>query len=139
MICHTSKSTLMIFSHGANPTFFKIKAKRLEVQNTRYPSSTTSDNISFFPKPPPQLPKVDDNTPCRTANTTNKVIQSAEHDSMALFIWFYDNQMKANISKSHLLINKKDVVIIRIGNTEIKNIEYEKLLGIKVDTKLNSN
>ena len=47
--------------------------------------------------------------------------------------------MKANISKSHLLINKKDVVIIRIGNTEIKNIEYEKLLGIKVDTKLNSN
>ena len=53
MICHTSKSTLMIFGHGANPTFFKIKAKRLEVQNTRYPSSTTSDNISFFPKPPP--------------------------------------------------------------------------------------
>ena len=47
-ICHTSKSTLMIFGHDA---------KRLEVQNTRYPSSTTSDKISFFPKPPPNPPK----------------------------------------------------------------------------------
>ena len=27
----------------------------------------------------------------------------------------------------------------RIGDTEIKNSEYEKLLGIKVDSKLNFN
>ena len=47
--------------------------------------------------------------------------------------------MKANISKCHLLLNKKVVVIIRIGDTEIKNSEYEKLLGIKLDTKLNFN
>ena len=30
-------------------------------------------------------------------------------------------------------------VTIRIGDTEIKNSEYEKLLGIKVNTKLNFN
>ena len=42
--------------------------------------------------------------------------------------------MKANISKCHLLLNKKDKVIIRTG---IKNKGYEKLLGMKVDTKLN--
>ena len=47
--------------------------------------------------------------------------------------------MKANISKCHLLVSKKDEVTIRIGDTEIKNKEYEKLLGIKVDTKLNLN
>ena len=47
--------------------------------------------------------------------------------------------MKANISKCHLLVNKKDEVTIRIGDTEIKNSEYENLLGIKVDTKLNFN
>ena len=41
--------------------------------------------------------------------------------------------MKANIRKVHLLMNK------RIGDTEIKNSEYEKLLGIKVDSKLNFN
>ena len=47
--------------------------------------------------------------------------------------------MKANISKCHLLVNKKDEVTINIGDTEIENGEYEKLLGIKVDTKLNFN
>ena len=47
--------------------------------------------------------------------------------------------MKTNISKCHLLVNKKDEVSIRIGDMEIKNGEYEKLLGIKVDTKLNFN
>ena len=47
--------------------------------------------------------------------------------------------MKPNISKCHLLVNKKDEVTITIGDTEIKNSEYEKLLGIKVDTKLNFN
>ena len=81
----------------------------------------------------------DDNTPYRTANTIDEVIQSLEHDSMMLSQWFSDNQMKANISKCHLLVNKKNEVTIRIGDTEIKNSEYEKLLGIKVDGKLNFN
>ena len=47
--------------------------------------------------------------------------------------------MKASISKFHLLVNKKDEVTIRIRDREIKNSEYEKLPGIKVDTKLNFN
>ena len=34
-------------------------------------------------------------------------------------------------------MNKKDDVTVRIGDTEIKNSEFEKLLGIKVDSKLN--
>ena len=45
-----------------------------------------------------------------------------EHDSMILFQWFSDNQIKANISKCHLLVNKKDDVTIRIGDTEIKSM-----------------
>ena len=43
------------------------------------------------------------------------------------------------VSKCHLLVNKKDDVVINLGETEIKNSEYEKLLRIKVDTKLNFN
>ena len=39
--------------------------------------------------------------------------------------------MKTNINKCHLLVNKKDEVAIRIGDTDIQNSEYEKLLGIK--------
>ena len=81
----------------------------------------------------------DDNTPYRTAGTIEGVIKLLKRDSTMLFKWFSDNQMKANISKCHLLVNKKDDVVINLGETEIKNSEYEKLLGIKVDTKLNFN
>ena len=52
-----------------------------------------------------------------------------------LLKWFFDNQMKTNISKCYLLVNKKDEFHINLGETKIKNSEYEKLLGIKVDTK----
>ena len=47
--------------------------------------------------------------------------------------------MKANISKCHLLVNKEDEVVIKLGKTVINNSEFEKLLGIKVHTKLNFN
>ena len=50
----------------------------------------------------------DDNTPYRTASTMDEVLHSKEHDSMLLFQWFSDYHMKANISKYHLLVNKKD-------------------------------
>ena len=65
----------------------------------------------------------DDNTPFRTAYTIDEVIQSLEPDSIMLLQWFSDNQMKVNISKCHLLVNKKDEVTIRIGDKEIKNSE----------------
>ena len=42
---------------------------------------------------------------------------------------------KQTLVKCHLLVNKKDEVVINLGQTEIKNSEYEKLLGVKVDTK----
>ena len=58
---------------------------------------------------------------------------------MMLFQWFTNNQMTANISKCNRLVNKKQEVTIRIGDKEIKNSEYEKLIGIKVVTKLNFN
>ena len=59
-----------------------------------------------------------DNMPYRTANTIDEVIKSPENDSMILFKWFSDSQMKTNISKCHLLLNKKDEEIMGIGNTE---------------------
>ena len=49
--------------------------------------------------------------------------------------------MKTNISKCHLLVNKKDEVTLRTEDTETKNSKFEisKWLGIKVHTKLNFN
>ena len=45
--------------------------------------------------------------------------------------------MKVNGSKCHVLVNKKEEITIREEDANIKNSEYKKLLGIKVDTKLN--
>ena len=51
-----------------------------------------------------------------------------------LLRWFSDNHMKTNINKCHLLVNKEDEFVINLEETEIKNSEHEKLLGIEVDT-----
>ena len=81
----------------------------------------------------------DINKPYRTADTIEEVTKLLERVSTILFKWFSDNQINANISKCHLLVKKKDEVVINSGETGIKKSEYEKLLGVKVDTKLNSN
>ena len=81
----------------------------------------------------------DENMPYRTADTGDEVIKLLERDSMMLFKRFSDNQMKPNISKCHLLVDKKNEFVINLEEIEIKNSEYKKLLEIKVDTKLNFN
>ena len=73
----------------------------------------------------------DDNTQYRTAGTIEEIIKLLERDSMMLFKWFSDNQMKANISKYHLLVNKKHEVVINLGEMETEISEYEKLLGTR--------
>ena len=69
----------------------------------------------------------DHNTSYRTADTNEEVIKLLESDSAMLFKWFSDNQLKASISKYHLLVNKKDEVVINLEETEIDNSDYEKL------------
>ena len=54
----------------------------------------------------------DDNTPYRTSETIDEVIKLLEHDSTMLFKRFSDNQMKANISNCHLLVNKKTMRLL---------------------------
>ena len=85
------------------------------------------------------LSYADDDTPYRTAATIDELIKLRESDPMMLSKWFSSNQMKVNINKYYLLVNKMDEVVLNLGQTEIKNRECEKLLGIKDDTKLNFN
>ena len=44
----------------------------------------------------------DDNTPYVTGGSAEDVINSLKNDSVKLFNWFSDNQMKANSDKCHL-------------------------------------
>ena len=47
--------------------------------------------------------------------------------------------MKANQDKCHLIVGKNENISMQIGSFEIKNTNCEKLLGIKVDSRLNFN
>ena len=78
----------------------------------------------------------DDNTPYVTAENLDEVIKSLEKDSIKLFQWFSDNQMKANHDKCHLLVSGKNNVTMNASGFKIKNTESKKLLGVKVDCGL---
>ena len=61
-------------------------------------------------------------------------MNSIKEASYKLFYWFADNQMKANPGKCHLLTSS-----ICMDDYNIKSSKCEKLLGIKIDNKLNFN
>ena len=62
----------------------------------------------------------DDNTPYVTAENIDEVIKSLEKDSIKLFQWFSDNQMKANYNKCHLLVSGKNNVTMNASWFKIK-------------------
>ena len=78
----------------------------------------------------------DDNTPYVIGIGVKEVINSLKEASDELFYWFADNQMKVNPDKCHLLTISSDICV-DIYN--IKSSKCEKLLGIKIDNKLNFN
>ena len=76
---------------------------------------------------------VDNNAPYVTAKNLYEIIKSLEEDSIKLFQWFADKQIKANHDKCHLLVTGKKDVTISARGFKIKNTECEKLFGIKID------
>ena len=73
-----------------------------------------------------------------TGNSIEEVIQRLKKATKYLFKWFTDNQMKANPDKCHFLCSTNREVSLTIEN-QIINIKFEKLHGIKLDSKLNFN
>ena len=65
------------------------------------------------------------------------VITILENDSIQLFKWFFDNQMKANKEQCHLAISNNKKVPMKIANIELEKTSSKKLLGITIDSKLN--
>ena len=65
-----------------------------------------------------------------------------QRDSTMLLKWFSDKQMKASVSKCYLLVNKKDEVVINLGEMEIKSKlklnEYLNDIISKASGKLNA-
>ena len=79
----------------------------------------------------------DDNTPYIAADNTDALIKSLEEASTALFQLFDNNLLKNNLSECHLPISSNENITVKICEYEIENSELEKLLGVKLDWKLN--
>ena len=77
-------------------------------------------------------------TPYTPGQNIDNVIRTLENDSVRLLKCFSDNQMKAIKDKCHLLSNKERVTM-KIGETEIKSSNCEKLFGIKIDNNITFN
>ena len=72
----------------------------------------------------------DDNILYVSGDTIDDVIKSLEDDSINLFKWSLDNQMKANSDKYHLITSKQSCMNLKIGNINIENRTREKLPGV---------
>ena len=79
----------------------------------------------------------DDNTTYDSGNSIDEVISSLQESAEKLFQWFSDNQMKGNTDKCHLIVSIDEPIEILVGESLIKNSTCEKLLGVKIDDKLN--
>ena len=79
----------------------------------------------------------DDNTPYVSGESIDDVIKSFEDEPLYLFKWFLDNQMKANSVQCHLITSKQSYMNLKILDINIENSTCEKLLGVKLDNKLN--
>ena len=81
----------------------------------------------------------DDNIPYLSLKNVGEVwevLNGLENVLSNLFQWFTENKLKGNASKSHLPINSGENVHVNKGTSQIKNINWEKLLGIDIDCKL---
>lgn len=54
-----------------------------------------------------------------TGDSIKDVFNSLENDSVKLFKWFVNNQMKANKNKCHLLINGSENITINVDDNTI--------------------
>ena len=61
------------------------------------------------------------------------VVDNTKEASTASFQWFYNNLLKNNPDKCHLLISSNENITVKIGEYEIQNSECEEVLGVKLD------
>ena len=78
----------------------------------------------------------DDNTPYLSGKNVEEVLNGLENVSSNLSQWFTENELKGNASKCHLPISSRKNVHANIRTLQMKNSDYERLLGIDIYCKL---
>ena len=79
----------------------------------------------------------DDNTVYDSGNSIDEVISSLQQSAEKLFQWFSHNQIKGNTDKCRLIVSTDEPIEVGVDEPLIKNSTCEKLLGVKIDNKLN--
>ena len=82
----------------------------------------------------------DDNTPHTTAKDIDTVLNYLANETYILIKWFDDNYFKLNGDKCKLLVSNNDEnTFVVIDGHRVTGQRNVKLLGIKIDNKLNFN
>ena len=82
----------------------------------------------------------DDTTPYSMDTNIETLISNIQIDSSILLVWFEDNYFMLTADKCKLLItNHEDEISIKVGCETIVGQKSVKLLGIKLDNKLDFN
>ena len=68
-----------------------------------------------------------------------KLLETLGRETNILLEWFKVNEMKSNIDKCHLIIVNNQDNNIKIGNDMITSKTSVKLVGVRIDNKLNFN
>ena len=76
----------------------------------------------------------DDTTPFVIGKNTEKVVFEFKNIAEKLFIWFAQNEMKANLDKLH---STTEACNFQISETVIHNSHSRKLVGVTFHNKLN--
>ena len=66
-------------------------------------------------------------SPYTSCQNNDNVIRTLENDSVKLFKWFSNNQIKANKDKCHLLLCNKDRATIKIVESGVKKQLMQKV------------
>ena len=80
---------------------------------------------------------VDGNTLYDSCDTIEEVILSLQSSSEKIFQWLLDNQIESNTKKSSLIMSTYQSVNFQLAGSLIKRSDCEKMLGLKIDYKLN--
>jgi len=78
----------------------------------------------------------DDNTPYLINKDVNYLLAKLQEETMTILNWFKLNEMKANNDKCHLIVTKKEVVSVKLGEETIHSTPTVNLLGVLIDNKL---
>ena len=79
----------------------------------------------------------DDTTLFTFGENINSTIESLEKASDLKFQWFCENHIKAKENKCRVFLPTNKNVLVNNRTTQIQNTSFEKLLGVKIDCKLN--